>query len=408
MSTTLALYLTVFGALLLVAVLLDDIASRLRVPGILLVLLLGLLTDNNLDSLSGQGPPLLSLHQANEISQVALVLVLFFGGLTTNWKQIRPVLAPALRLATIGSLITALIIMAAVLVLGSLPVTHRSPTLPVALFAGAMVCSTDASATLALLRPLAGRLPQGLIHLIESESAFNDPVAVVLAGLALALAAGATGTTASYLVTDVVRQFLLGALLGFLGGTLASQLLASSPSLSSRSLLAVASLAVLFLLVGGTQLIGGSGILAAYIAGLVMGNSTEADRGLLEEAHAGFAKMAELLLFLCLGLVVGPDQVVEGFLWSLSLYVVMQLARWLMVEVMLVRSGIGRSERLFITLLGLRGAVPIALAIQAAASEVPWGKEMPPLALGVVMLGLLVQGLSLVPVARRLGLASPG
>ena len=96
-----------------------------------------------------------------------------------------------------------------------------------------------------------------------------------------------------------------------------------------------------------------------------------------------------------------------AFGWAVFLFVAMQLARLLMVESVLWRAGFDRSERLLITMAGLRGAVPIAVAIQAAASTVPWGDAMPPLALGVVLLGLLLQGFSLVPLARRLRLASP-
>jgi NhaP-type Na+/H+ and K+/H+ antiporter len=407
MSTTLAIFLAVFGGLLLAAGFLDEIAERVRLPGIVMVLLLGLLTDNRLEAVPGQPPPLLSLAQADEIAQVSLVLVLFFGGLTTNWREMRPVLVPAGRLATLGAGLTALLLMGVVQLLGSLPGTTFDPNLPLALFVGAMVCSTDATAVLALLRPLADRLPARLINLIECESAFNDPVAVVLCGLALAMASGAAETTAASLVTEVVRQFLLGSLLGFLGGTLASRTLVRRTPRATSSQLAVLSLAVLMLLVGATQLLGGSGILAAYVSGLVLGNSSECDRAVLEEAHAGFAKMAELLLFLCMGLVVQPEQVVAAFGWGLVLFAAMVLVRWLMVTSVLWRSSFSRAERLFTTLAGLRGAVPIAVAIQAAASSVPWGDAMPPLALAVVLLGLLLQGLSLVPMAHRLGLASP-
>ena len=198
MTFHLALYLMVFGALLLVAVLLDDIAARIRLPGILLVLLLGLLIDNNLEAVPGQPPPLLTLDQANQIAQVALVLVLFFGGLTTNWAALRSVLRPAARLATLGAGLTAILLTGGVLGLERLAGANWAASLPMALFVGAMVCSTDASAVLALLRPLAGRLPQRLLDLLECESAFNDPVAVVLAGLALALASGDGDTSASY------------------------------------------------------------------------------------------------------------------------------------------------------------------------------------------------------------------
>ena len=204
-----------FGGLLLVSVLLDDLAARIRVPGILMVLLLGLLIENHVGVVGDQQITLLSLNQAQQISQAALVLVLFFGGLTTNWSAVRTVIKPAARLATVGVIITAALIGWAGFGLSAASGVGTNPaTLPRVLFVGAMVASTDASAVLVLLRPLAGRLPKRLIDLIECESGFNDPMAVVLAGLALALAGG-DGVAAGVLVTDVVRQFVLGILLGF-------------------------------------------------------------------------------------------------------------------------------------------------------------------------------------------------
>ena len=148
-----------FGGLLLVAVLLDDLAARVRVPGILMVLILGLLVDNHLHTSSGITSPLLSLGHAEQITQAALVLVLFFGGLTTNWAQMRSVIKPALRLATFGALLTALLLTALMLALGMAEGNSLWLVLfPQALFVGSMLCSTDASATFALVRPLAGRL----------------------------------------------------------------------------------------------------------------------------------------------------------------------------------------------------------------------------------------------------------
>ena len=411
METSLALLLAIFGALLLAAGFLDDLAARVRVPGILLVLVLGLLTDNRLEAVPGQPPPLLTIIQADQLAQIALVLLLFFGGLTTNWHHIRLVLAPAARLASIGAGLTALLVAVVVWEIGTLPIGPGAMTVPLCLFIGAMVCSTDASAVMALLRPLADRLPQRLLNLIECESAFNDPMAVVLCGLALAMAAGHAKAGEGALVTQMARQFLLGGLLGFLGGSIAAQSLATMAGKDgARSRLVVMSLGALALLVGATQLLGGSGILAAYVAGVVLGNSPQLDQDVLEDTHAGFAKMAELLLFLCLGLVVQPEQVVQAMGWALVLFAAMLLVRWLMVEVLLWRSPFVRAERLLISVAGLRGAVPIAMALQAAAEaeHVSWGAQMPALALAVVLLGLLLQGLALAPMARRLGLASPG
>ena len=404
----LSLYLVAFGGLLLVAVLLDDLAARVRVPGILMVLLLGLLIENHVDVVGSREITLLSIEHAKQITQAALVLVLFFGGLTTNWQQVRGVIPPAARLATIGVLITAALITLVIFGFGLSQGTESiAVLLPRSLFVGAMVASTDASAVLALLRPLQGRLPKPLTDLIECESGFNDPIAVVLAGLALALAGG-EGVGAGVLVTDLVRQFLLGILIGFLGGSLTVQLLGTRMGLNQTAMLPVVSLALLMVLSGGTSLLGGSPLLAAYVAGLVLGNSADLDQNGLEEAHSSYAKMAELLLFLCMGLVVNPQDVVHSAALAFVLFPVMQLVRLLMVQILLWRTTFSHGERIFVCWAGLRGAVPIAMAIQAWSTPgVSWGVAMPPLALAVVLYGLFIQGFALVPMARKMNLTLP-
>ena len=404
----LSLYLVAFGGLLLVAVLLDDLAARVRVPGILMVLLLGLLIENHVDVVGSREITLLSIEHAKQITQAALVLVLFFGGLTTNWQQVRGVISPAARLATIGVLITAALITLVIFGFGLSQGTESiAVLLPRSLFVGAMVASTDASAVLALLRPLQGRLPKPLTDLIECESGFNDPIAVVLAGLALALAGG-EGVGAGVLVTDLVRQFLLGILIGFLGGSLTVQLLGTRMGLNQTAMLPVVSLALLMVLSGGTSLLGGSSLLAAYVAGLVLGNSADLDQNGLEEAHSSYAKMAELLLFLCMGLVVNPQDVVHSAALAFVLFLVMQLVRLLMVQILLWRTTFSHGERIFVCWAGLRGAVPIAMAIQAWSTPgVSWGVAMPPLALAVVLYGLFIQGFALVPMAQKMNLTLP-
>ena len=386
MPPSLALLLVLFGGLLLLALFLDDIASQIRLPGILLVLVLGLLIDNNIDAGPGQPSALLNLAQADQLAQVALVLVLFFGGLAANWQQMRQVLVPSLRLATLGSLLTAGALALLVCGVQSLPIRHHDLGVPGALFIGAMFCSTDASAVLSLLKPLRKRLPQRLLDLLECESGFNDPIAVVLAGLAIALP-HSRDTAIAPLLVEVVRQFLLGAFLGFLGGKATELLLGRRKFPLNLSQVTVMAL-------------------AAYVMGLVLGNSEEVDQEQLESSQAGFAKLAELMLFLCLGLVVHPTDVVELLPTALLLLVVLLVVRWLVVTLLLLRSGFSRADCSFTALAGLRGAVPVAIALQAAASDARWGDAMPAFALAVVLLGLVVQGALLSPVARRLGLVS--
>ena len=405
MPPSLALLLVLFGGLLLLALFLDDIASQIRMPGILLVLVLGLLIDNNINAGPDQPAALLNLAQADQLAQVALVLVLFFGGLAANWQQMRQVLVPSMRLATLGSLLTAAALALVVLLTQHLPWRHHPLGLAGALFIGAMFCSTDASAVLSLLRPLRQRLPQRLLDLLECESGFNDPIAVVLAGLAIALP-HSSDTAIAPLLVEVVRQFLLGAFVGFLGGKAAVLLLGRRRRRHPLNLsqVTVMALAALMLMAGGSSLVGASPLLAAYVMGLVLGNSDEVDQEQLEASQAGFAKLAELMLFLCLGLVVQPTEVVELLPTALLLLLVLLLVRWLVVTLLMLRSGFSRAYCQFTALAGLRGAVPVAIALQAAASDVPWGDAMPAFALAVVLLGLVLQGSLLNPVARRLGL----
>ena len=404
MPASLALLLVLFGGLLLLALFLDDIATQIRLPGVLLVLVLGLLIDNNINAGPGQPAALLNLAQADQLAQVALVLVLFFGGLAANWQQMRQVLVPSLRLATLGSLLTAGALALVVCGVQALPTRHHTVLgVAGALFIGAMFCSTDASAVLTLLKPLRQRLPQRLLDLLECESGFNDPIAVVLAGLAIALP-HSRDTAIAPLLVEVVRQFLLGAFLGFLGGKAAELLLGRRKHPLNLSQVTVLALAALMLVAGGSSLVGASPLLAAYVMGLVLGNSEDVDQEQLEASQAGFAKLAELMLFLCLGLVVQPTDVVQLLPTGLILLLVLLLVRWLVVTLLLVRSGFSRADCRFTALAGLRGAVPVAIALQAAASDVPWGDAMPAFALAVVLLGLVVQGALLSPLARRLGL----
>lgn len=402
MTHALALSLTTFGTVLLAAVMLDETAVRLRIPGILLLLCLGLLLHKPLNPGSTGGDlPLLSFDHASQISQVALVLVLFYGGLTTNWKRIRPILVYALRLATAGTFLTAALLTFGILLLLPLIPGENVRGLAAAIFIGGMLCSTDASVVFALLRPIRGRLPGALVHLIETESGLNDAVSVVICGLALA---GGASANPSVLVVDVVRQFILGVTVGFLGGSLAGQLFLGRSMLMRPPIISVVSVAMLMVLTGGTELLGGSGLLAAYIGGLVIANNREIDGDRLVEAHAGFVKMAELSLFLCLALVVDPVAVVRVMGFGLVLNLFLLLIRAPIVHLLLKGSDFGRSEKNFTTLAGLRGAVPIALAIQAAAAPVSWGAAMPPLALAVVLIGLVGPGFALVQVANHLGL----
>ena len=424
MSTLLGTYLLVIGFLLITSVYLDRVGNRLRLPGVLLVLLLGLLTHNEVH-VGGQTPPLLSLAQASDLAQVAVGVVLFQAGISTNWQQMRSVARPGLRLALLGSTLTALLLM---LVLQKLPIEFLSvshASWAMTLFVGAMVCSTDASAVITVLRPQAGQFPQRVLDLLEFESSVNDPIAVVLASVGLTVgitaqhSAAAINQTAQLMgegpliANEVLRQLLIGALIGFMVGSLVARLLETKTEVieaGHRERRAVLILAMLLVVLGITSLGGGSPLLAAYITGLLIGNGEDQSAVELQVSLGSYGKLAELVLFLSMGLVVEPLQVLELLPWIVLLAVLMLLVRFVVVFLLLGNS-FTAAQKQFVGFCGLRGAVPIALAIQAAAHpEIGqvWGQWMPPIALGVVLLGLLAQGLSLMPLARHLGLVEQG
>mgnify|MGYP001173216038 FL=1 len=424
MSTLLGTYLLVIGFLLIISVYLDRVGNRLRLPGVLLVLLLGLLTHNEVH-VGGQTPPLLSLAQASDLAQVAVGVVLFQAGISTNWQQMRSVARPGLRLALLGSTLTALLLM---LVLQKLPFEFFSisqPSWAMTLFVGAMVCSTDASAVISVLRPQAGQFPQRLLDLLEFESSVNDPIAVVLASVGLTIGMTALQSTAAIdptaqlmgegplIANAVLRQLLIGALIGFMVGSLVARLLENKTEVieaGHRERRAVLILAMLLVVLGITSLGGGSPLLAAYITGLLIGNGDEDSAIEVEKSIGSYGKLAELVLFLSMGLVVDPLQVLVLLPWILLLAVLMLLVRFVVVF-LLLGSSFTTAQKQFVGFCGLRGAVPIALAIHAAAHPQigqAWGQWMPPIALGVVLLGLLLQGLTLMPLARRLGLVEQG
>ena len=257
------------------------------------------------------------------------------------------------------------------------------------------------------------------------ESSVNDPIAVVLASVGLTVGITATHSAAvinqtaqlmgegPLIANAVLRQLLIGALIGFMVGSLVARLLETQTEVieaGHRDRRAVLILAMLLVVLGITSLGGGSPLLAAYITGLLIGNGEDHAAVELQASLGSYGKLAELVLFLSMGLVVEPLQVLVLLPWIVLLAVLMLLVRFVVVFLLLGNS-FTTAQKQFVGFCGLRGAVPIALAIQAAAHPQVgqvWGQWMPPIALGVVLLGLLAQGLSLMPLARHLGLVEQG
>jgi cell volume regulation protein A len=378
------------GAVLLLSVLGAVLARRVRVPVLVLFLGLGML-------LGSDGPGGIYFDDAEltrTIGVLGLIAILFEGGLTADWRQVRRVLAPALLLSTVGVVVTAAIVGVAGHWLFDL-------SWPASFLLGAVVGSTDAAAVFATLRFV--NLQRRTASLLEAESGLNDPTAVALTlGLIAWLTKPAYGFDEIALL--LVRQLGLGAVVGIALGWLASRSLPRLPR-DLAPFAPVASVAAASLAYGVAAEAGASGFLSVYVVALFIGNTPMPLRRAIVGFHEGLAFLAQVALFIVLGLLVFPSRLGAVAVSALALTVVLTLvARPAAVAVSTAAQGFGRRERIFLSWAGLRGAVPIVLATFALSERIGESETIFNAVFFVVLVSALLQGLTLEPLARRLGL----
>jgi potassium/hydrogen antiporter len=380
------------GAVLLLGVVAALVARRLSVPVLLLFLGLGMLLGSE-----GVGNFYFDdAELARTIGVLGLIAILYEGGLSTDWRDLRPVLLPAFALSTAGVVVTALVVGAAARILFDL-------SWPGSFLIGAVVGSTDAAAVFSTLRFTT--LRRRTAGLLGAESGLNDPMAV-----ALTLGLLAWLTERSYglgdLVVLLVRQLGLGLVIGVALGFLAALLLPRLP-LDLEPFAPVASVAAAALAYGAAQAAHASGFLAVYIVALWIGNTPMALRRSIVTFHEGLAFIAQVALFVVLGLLVFPSRLGPVALEAIAITAVLTLlARPLAVALSTPFQGFGKRERAFLAWAGLRGAVPIVLATFALSEGVAESDTIFNTVFFVVLLSTLAQGLTLEPLARRLGLAT--
>jgi len=380
------------GALLAAGILASLIAGRVRVPGLVLFLATGMLVGS-------EGLGLLAFDDyevARAIGVIALALILFEGGLTTGMLEIRPVLLTALSLALVGTLVTAAVVGVAASALLDLSALEG-------LLLGSIVASTDGAAIFGLLRN--STLRRRLARTLEGEAGLNDPVAVLLVlGFTEWLLRPDYG--AGNMLVLFVEEMGIGLLVGAAVGWLAVQGFQRA-RLETAGLYPVASLAIAALAYGGADVLHGSGFLAAYLAGLAMGTAHIPAKRTVTSFHQGLAWVAQLSMFLALGLLVFPSQLpevaLEGTLLALVLvFVARPAATWLST----LGLGYSTPERAVLSWAGLRGAVPVVLATFPVIAGVPGALEFFNIVFFAVVLSTLLQGTTFEGLARRLGMTT--
>lgn len=367
------------------------LAERVRVPGLLLFLGLGMLAGLEL---TGFG--LDDAELGRTLGTVALTLILFEGGLTSGWREIRPVLGTAASLATVGTLATAAIAGLAAKWIFGLSTLEG-------LLLGAAIAATDSAAIFAVLRH--STIERRLARSLEGESGMNDPVAVLLViGFIDWIQQPDYG--AVQMAELLALKLALGTAIGAGFGTLASRAIRAL-RLPSDGLYPVATLATAGIAFGLAELAHGSGFLAVYLTGLAVGGSRLPARRTLVSFHEGLGWLAQISLFILLGLLVTPsalgDVAARGLALSAALIFV---ARPLATLLATALTSFSLRERLMLGWAGLRGATPIWLATFPVVAGVAAGEELFAIVFFVVVSSTLVQGTTFEPLATRLGLTT--
>ncbi len=392
---SLSLLLIFVSVLFVIGCLLTPVAARLGAPFLLLFLCIGMLMgEDGLGGIRFDDFPL-----AYEIGSVALALILFAGGLDTDRKTLKLAAAPAFVLSIGGVVATSAIV-------GIVIYMFFSISLAESLLLGAVVGSTDAAATFLLLGQRNIKLKHDLSETLMVEAGINDPMAIFLTITMVAIVDNNLPFTIPTLVSflpELVMQLGLGLLLGGIGGFIASVLI--NRVKMPVGLFAPFATAAALLIFGTTAIFGGSGFLAVFIGGVVLRDRMAHQMERVRQFHDGLSWISQIVLFLMLGMLVAPRDLLDHIALGLGVAVVLMfIARPVATVLCLAPFRIGWRQQAFVGWVGLRGAVPIFLAIIPVISPGPVGSGFFDVVFVVVIASLFVQGWSISLVARWLGL----
>ncbi|MEV4577089.1 potassium/proton antiporter [Nonomuraea jabiensis] len=395
---TLDVWLLLGAAIVIAAIASVRIAHRTGLPSLLVFLGFGLVLGE-----AGFGIPFDNPQLAQQIGLTALAVILAEGGLTTNWSHVRRSVPLALILATVGVTVSIVVVALAVQVLLGIDQTT-------ALILGAVLASTDAAAVFSVLRRLP--LPPRLAGVLEAESGFNDAPTVI--AVMLLSGAGRSSASPGTFLLETAAELIIGAAVGLAVGPAGAYAL-RRVALPASGLYPLAVLSLTFVSYGGAVLLHGSGFLAVYLTALILGNSRLPHRAATRGFAEGAAWLAQIGLFVMLGLLASPKEMPSSIVPGLIAgTVLVLLARPLSVMASSLLSWalrLGRvswREQAFLSWAGLRGAIPIVLATIPWASNVEGSKEIFNEVFVIVIVFTLLQGPTLPFVARLLGVAAPG
>ena len=398
--------------LIFCSILITKAGGRFGMPTLLLFLLAGMLFGCD-----GLGIEFSNIGQAQFVGMVALCVILFTGGVETKISDIKPVLGPGLTLSTVGVLLTTAFTGAFIYGISYWDVFSFELPLVVCFLLAATMSSTDSASVFNILRGKNINLKNNLQPMLELESGSNDPMAyiltIVLIQLALTLCGeNADQVQAPVLVVDslkvLVQQFASGAMIGAGAGFAASWFM-NRINIGNIPLYSIMLLSIVFFTFSMADMLGGNAYLAVYITGIIVGNRKIKNRKQVVAFFDGMIWIMQIGMFLLLGLLVDPSEMWKTALVALLVGVFMMfVARPLSVFISLLPfKNISFSSKLFTSWIGLRGAVPIIFAMYPVVERVPGSDAIFNIVFFITLLSLVLQGATIVSVAKRLDLLQP-
>lgn len=395
MNLTIENILLVGSLLLFVSIIVGKTSYKFGVPTLLLFLAIGMLAGSEgIGGIHFDNPQI-----AQFIGIVSLNFILFSGGLDTNWSSVKPILKQGIALSSLGVVLTALS-------LGTFVWLVTDFTFFESMLLGSIVSSTDAAAVFSILRSKSLALKSNLRPTLELESGSNDPMAFVLTIAFLSLVINQDQSFAT-IIPLFFQQMILGGIAGFAFGKL-SKLIINYITLDFEGLYPVLVISLMFITFSATDFVGGNGFLAIYLCAVYLGNQDLIHKKTILKVYDGLAWLMHIVLFLALGLLVFPSQIIPylgiGIIVSLFLIIV---ARPLSVFLSLMFFKMNLRRKLYISWVGLRGAVPIVFATYPLLAGIEKANMIFNIVFFVSVTSVIIQGTTLPIVAKWLGVALP-
>ena len=392
------------GAILIFSsILISKTGYRFGIPTLLLFLLVGMGFGSD-----GLGLQFNSASEAQFIGMIALSIILFTGGMDTKIRDIRPVMAQGILLSTVGVLITTLLTGGFIYFLSIYTSTQIAMPLLTCLLLAATMSSTDSASVFNLLRSQKMNLKENLRPMLELESGSNDPMAYMLTIALIQVITSGSDLHIGVIGQNLLIQFFFGGVIGFALGQFAIWLI-NKIGLPNSSLYPILLLSLVFITFTVTDLLKGNGYLAVYITGVVVGNARLAYRKEINTFMNGLTWLFQIVMFLSLGLLVNPHEMLEvapvALLIGLFMIVV---ARPISVFACLLPfRKMTNHARWFVAWVGLRGAVPIIFATYPVVAEIPGSNQIFNIVFFITLLSLIFQGMTIASGARVLHLDLP-